>query len=74
MTQKAIAELFDVQRPAITKHLNNIFKEQELEKISVCSIFEHTAEDGKVYLTEYYNLGEVIDYCNSSMRKLKEQL
>ena len=32
MTQKAIAELFDVQRPAITKHLNNIFNENELDK------------------------------------------
>lgn len=55
MTQKAIAELFNVQRPAITKYLNNIFNEQELEKASVCSKMEHTAEDGKVYLTEYYN-------------------
>lgn len=60
MTQKAIAELFNVQRPAITKHLNNIFKEQELDKISVCSKMEHTAEDGKMYLTEYYNLDAII--------------
>ncbi len=52
MTQKAIAELFNVQRPAISKHLKNIFKEQELDKISVCSKMEHTAEDGKIYLTE----------------------
>ena len=49
MTQKAMAELFDVGRPAITKHLNNIFKENELNKNSVCSILEHTAEDGKKY-------------------------
>lgn len=60
MTQKAIAELFNVQRPAITKHLNNIFNEQELDKVSVCSKMEHTAEDGKVYLTEYYNLDAII--------------
>jgi len=53
MTQKAIAELFDVQRPAITKHLNNIFNENELDKNSVCSKMEHTAEDGKKYQTEY---------------------
>ena len=46
MTQKGIAELFDVQRPAITKHLNNIFNENELDKNSVCSKMEHTAEDG----------------------------
>ncbi len=54
MTQKAIAELFDVQRPAITKHLNNIFNENELDKNTVCSKMEHTAEDGKKYQTEYY--------------------
>ena len=46
-----IAELFDVQRPAITKHLNNIFNENELDKSSVCSKMEHTAEDGKKYQT-----------------------
>ena len=60
MTQKAIAELFDVQRPAITKHLNNIFNENELDRKSVCSKMEHTAEDGKKYQTEYYNLDAII--------------
>ena len=60
MTQKAIAELFDVQRPAITKHLTNIFSEHELDKSSVCSKMEHTAEDGKKYQTDYYNLDAII--------------
>ena len=60
MTQKAMAELFDVQRPTITKHLSNIFNENELDKDSVCSKMEHTAEDGKVYQTEYYNLDAII--------------
>ncbi len=60
MTQKAIAELFSVQRPAITKHLNNIFKENELDRITVCSKMEHTAEDGKKYQTEFYNLDAII--------------
>ncbi len=60
MTQKAIAELFDVQRPAITKHLTNIFNENELDKNSVCSKMEHTAEDGKKYQTDYYNLDAII--------------
>ncbi len=60
MTQKTIAELFDVQRPAITKHLNNIFNENELDRKSVCSKMEHTAEDGKKYQTEYYNLDAII--------------
>ena len=60
MTQKAMAELFDVGRPAITKHLNNIFKENELDKGAVCSKMEHTAEDGKKYQTEFYNLDAII--------------
>jgi hypothetical protein len=42
LTQKAIAELFGVQRPAITKHLGNIFDSGELEENSVSSILEHT--------------------------------
>ena len=60
MTQRAIAELFDVQRPAITKHLLNIFEDSELDKNSVCSKMEHTAADGKKYQTEYYNLDAII--------------
>ncbi len=60
MTQKAIAELFDVGRPAITKHLSNIFNSGELIKNSVCSKMEHTAQDGKNYWTDYYNLDAII--------------
>lgn len=60
MTQKAIAELFNVGRPAITKHLSNIFNDNELDKSSVCSKMEHTAGDGKKYKTEYYNLDAII--------------
>ncbi len=60
LTQKRIAELFGVQRPSITKHLKNIFESKELEADSVCSILEHTAEDGKKYQTQYYNLDAVI--------------
>ena len=37
-----MVELFDVGRPAIAKHLNNIFNENELDKSSVCSKMEHT--------------------------------
>ena len=59
-TQAQIAELFGVQRAAITKHLNNIFNTGELEKDSVCSILEHTAGDGKKYKTMYYNLDAII--------------
>jgi hypothetical protein len=60
LPQKRIAELFGVQRPAITKHLANIFQEHELEEDAVCSILEHTAEDGKTYKTKYYNLDAII--------------
>jgi hypothetical protein len=60
LTQKAMAELFGVQRPAITKHLKNIFESKELEEKSVCSILEHTAADGKNYRTQYYSLDAII--------------
>jgi len=60
LSQKAMAKVFDVQRPAITKHLTNIFNEEELSKEQVCSKMEHTAEDGKKYLTEFYNLDAII--------------
>jgi len=60
LTQKALAELFGVKRPAITKHLLNIFKTGELVEDSVSSILEHTAADGKTYGTKYYNLDAII--------------
>ena len=60
LTQKAIAELFGVQRPAITKHFGNIFDSGELEENSVSSILEHTADDGKIYPTKFYNLDAII--------------
>ena len=47
LTQKRMAELFGVNIPAISKHLKNIFKSGELNKNSVISILETTAEDGK---------------------------
>ncbi|HNS33117.1 MAG TPA: virulence protein RhuM/Fic/DOC family protein [bacterium] len=60
LTQSQIAFLFNTKRPAITKHLNNIFKNTELNKKSVCSILEHTAVDGKTYKTQFYNLDAII--------------
>jgi hypothetical protein len=60
LTQTMIAKLFDVQRPAITKHLKNIFESYELDENSVSSILEHTANDGKTYNTKYYNLDAII--------------
>lgn len=60
LTQQRIAELFGVDRTVITKHLNNIFKEGELNKDSVSAIFAHTANDGKKYKTNFYNLDAII--------------
>lgn len=60
LTQKDIAKLFDTQRPAITKHLSNIFKSGELDPDSVSSILEHTALDGKNYKTKFYNLDVIL--------------
>lgn len=54
-TQKAMAELFGVDRTVITKHLKNIFDSSELQQNSVCAKFAHTAEDGKTYNTTFYN-------------------
>lgn len=60
MSQKAIAELFDVKVPAISKHLRNIFEQNELDENSVISILETTAADGKKYNTNFYNLDAII--------------
>ena len=60
LTQDQIASLFGVNRPAITKHLNNIFKSSELKEKSVCSKMELTANDGKKYSTKIYNLDAII--------------
>ena len=66
LTQKTIAELFGVQRPAITKHLGNIFETGELEEKMVSSILEHTTQHGAIKdktqktETKYYNLDAII--------------
>ena len=60
LTQAQIAELFGTKRPAITKHLLNIFNSGELIEKAVCSILEHTAGDGKIYQTKFYNLDAIL--------------
>ncbi|QEW05137.1 virulence protein RhuM/Fic/DOC family protein [Nitrincola iocasae] len=60
LTQAQMAELFGTKRPAITKHLSNIFKSGELDEDSTCSILEHVAEHGQVYKTKHYNLDAII--------------
>lgn len=59
-TQKAMAQLFDVGVPAISKHLKNIFESGELDEKSVISKMETTASDGKKYNTTFYNLDAII--------------
>ena len=61
LTQAQIADLFGTKRPAITKHLKNIYASQELDESSTCSILEHMGNDSKqVYETKYYNLDAIL--------------
>ena len=60
LTQKQMSELFGKDRRTITRHIQNIYKDEELEENSVCSFFEHTATDGKKYRVQYYNLDMII--------------
>ena len=48
------------QKNYYTRHIQNIYKDEELEENAVCSFFEHTAEDGKKYNVQYYNLDMII--------------
>jgi len=66
LNQQKIADLFGVQRPAITKHLKNIFETGELQEDMVSSILEHTTQHGAIEgktqetKTKYYNLDAII--------------
>lgn len=61
LTQQQIADLFGTKRPAITKHLANIYKSGELDENSTCSILEHMGNDGtQRYTTKYYNLDAIL--------------
>ena len=60
LTQAKMAELFEVQKAAISKHLKNIFESGELSEDAVVSKMETTAADGKQYKTNYYNLDAII--------------
>ena len=68
LPQKKIAQLFDVQRPAITKHLKNIFESGELNKKVVCSILELTTLHGAISnktqnkSTKFYNLDAFLEF------------
>lgn len=60
LSQKLMAELFEIDRTVITKHLGNIFKEGELNEKSVSANFAHTGNDNKTYQVKFYNLKAII--------------
>lgn len=60
LTQKAISELFEVDRSVVTKHLKNVFESGELRENSVCAKFAQTADDGKTYQYKFYSLPAII--------------
>jgi prophage antirepressor-like protein len=55
-----IAYIFNVNRPAIVKHIGNIYKDDELDKNATCSILEQVAKDGKIRKINFYNLDIII--------------
>ena len=60
LSQAQMSELFGTKRPAITKHLSNIYKSGELEEQGTSSFLEHMAEHGQHYKTKQYNLDAII--------------
>ena len=61
LTQSQIASLFGTKRPAITKHLSNIYNSGELEREDTCSILEHMGNEGRQsYRTMFYNLDAIL--------------
>ena len=60
LSQQQMAELFNKDRKTITRHIKNIYIDGELEENQVCSFFEHTANDGKIYNVQFYNLDMII--------------
>ncbi|MDE6851179.1 MAG: virulence RhuM family protein [Lachnospiraceae bacterium] len=70
LTQKAIAQLFDVDRSVVTKHLKNIFESEELSEESTCANFAQVADNGKTYQYKFYSLATIIavGYRTNSIR------
>ena len=70
LTQKTIAQLFDVDRSVVTKHLKNIFESDELSEESTCANFAQVADNGKTYQYKFYSLAAIIavGYRTNSVR------
>lgn len=60
LTQKAISQLFDVERSVVTKHLKKIFDNGELDEHSTCAFFAQVADSGKTYRYKFYALPAII--------------
>lgn len=60
LTQKAISQLFEVDRSVVTKHLRNIFNEGELDENATCANFAQVADNGKTYNYKFYSLSAII--------------
>jgi prophage maintenance system killer protein len=73
LTQDQLSLLFDKERSVISKHIKNIFADEELEEKRVCAFFARTASDGKTYQTQFYNLDLILSvgYRTNSKRATK---
>lgn len=60
LTQKAIGQLFDIDRSVVTKHLKNIYTDGELEEDATCANFAQVADNGKTYQYKFYSLSAII--------------
>lgn len=60
LTQKAIGQLFDVDRSVVTKHLKRIFESGELDESTTCAFFAQVADNGKTYRYKFYTLSAII--------------
>ena len=60
LTQKAIAQLFDVDRSVVTKHLKNVYESGELSEDATCANFAQVADNGKTYHYKFYSLPAII--------------
>ncbi len=72
-TQAQIADVFQTERSVVTKHIRNILNDKELNANSVCAKFAHTADDGKVYQVQFYNLDVIlaVGYRTSSKKAIE---
>ena len=59
-SQAQIADIFEADRSVITKHIRNILRDKELDSNSVCAKIAHTANDGKTYEIQVYNLDIIL--------------